>query len=107
MSDFEEIENDFVYSFNALSKRAHVNSKDKGFWESDNKGEKIAFVGGNSLAKTTLLQILAGELEPDSGRFRWGVTITNSYFPKENSAYFANDLSLVQRTQFPPEVGCP
>ena len=61
-----------------------------------NKGDKIAFVGGNSVAKTTLLQILAGELEPDSGNFRWGVTITNSYFPKENSAYFANNLSLIE-----------
>ncbi|MCK5915639.1 MAG: ATP-binding cassette domain-containing protein, partial [Deltaproteobacteria bacterium] len=61
-----------------------------------NKGDKIAFVGGNSVAKTTLLQILAGELEPDSGNFRWGVTITNSYFPKENSTYFATSLSLIE-----------
>ena len=61
-----------------------------------NKGDKIAFVGGNSLAKTTLFQILAGELEPDSGSFRWGVTITTAYFPKENSAYFDNDLNLVE-----------
>ncbi|MHC1725379.1 MAG: ABC-F family ATP-binding cassette domain-containing protein [Syntrophobacteraceae bacterium] len=61
-----------------------------------NKGDKIAFVGGNSLAKTTLFQILAGELEPDSGGFRWGVTITPTYFPKENSEYFENDLTLVQ-----------
>ncbi len=60
------------------------------------KGDKIAFVGGNSLAKTTLFQILAGELEPDSGSFRWGVTITPAYFPKENSEYFANDLNLIQ-----------
>ncbi len=60
------------------------------------KGDKIAFVGGNSLAKTTLFQILAGELEPDSGSFRWGVTITTSYFPKENSAYFDNDLNLIE-----------
>lgn len=60
------------------------------------KGDKIAFVGGNSLAKTTLFQILAGELEPDSGSFRWGVTITSSYFPKENSSYFANDLNLIE-----------
>ena len=60
-----------------------------------NKGDKIAVVGGNSIAKTTLLQILAGELQPDSGSFRWGMTITNSYFPKENSAYFANNLSLI------------
>ncbi|WP_298436856.1 ATP-binding cassette domain-containing protein [Geobacter sp.] len=60
------------------------------------KGDKITFVGGNSLAKTTLFQILAGELEPDAGTFRWGVTITASYFPKENSAYFENDLNLIE-----------
>jgi ATPase subunit of ABC transporter with duplicated ATPase domains len=60
------------------------------------KGDKIAFVGGNGLAKTTLFQILAGELEPDAGTFRWGVTITSSYFPKENSSYFDNDLNLIE-----------
>ena len=60
------------------------------------KGDKIAFVGGNSLAKTTLFQIVAGELEPDSGSCRWGVTITPAYFPKENSEYFADDLNLVE-----------
>jgi ATPase subunit of ABC transporter with duplicated ATPase domains len=61
-----------------------------------NKGDKIAFVGANSLAKTTLFQILAGELEPDKGSFRWGVTIKNGYFPKENNAYFDNeDLDLI------------
>jgi len=72
-----------------------------------NKGDKIAFVGGNSAAKTTLMQILAGELKPDSGSFRWGVTITNSYFPKENSAYFANNLSLIEwLSQYsPPHEG--
>ena len=61
-----------------------------------NKGDKIAFVGGDSLAKTTLFQILAGELTPDAGTFRWGVTITPAYFPKENNAYFANDLNLIE-----------
>ncbi len=60
------------------------------------KGDKIAFVGGNGLAKTTLFQILAGELEPDAGTFRWGVTITSSYFPKENGSYFDNDLNLIE-----------
>ncbi|GFE60948.1 ABC-F family ATP-binding cassette domain-containing protein [Geobacter sp. AOG2] len=59
------------------------------------KNDKIAFVGGNTLARTTLFQILSGELEPDSGSFRWGVTITTSYFPKENSSYFEKDLSLI------------
>ena len=71
-----------------------------------NKGDKIAFVGGNSLAKTTLLQILAGELQPDSGSVRWGVTITSSYFPKENSGYFAADLNLIEwLCQYPPHEG--
>jgi ATPase subunit of ABC transporter with duplicated ATPase domains len=60
------------------------------------KGDKIAFVGSNGLARTTLFQILAGELEPDSGSFRWGVTITPAYFPKENGAYFASDLNLIE-----------
>jgi ATPase subunit of ABC transporter with duplicated ATPase domains len=60
------------------------------------KGDKIAFVGSNSLARTTLFQILSGELEPDSGTYRWGVTITHAYFPNENSAFFANDLNLIQ-----------
>jgi len=61
-----------------------------------NKGEKIAFVGSNSLAKTTLFQILTGELEPDSGSFRWGVTMSYSYFPKENSSFFNKDVTLVE-----------
>jgi len=60
------------------------------------KGDKIALVGGNSLAKTILFRILAGELEPDSGSIRWGVTITPAYFPKENSDYFTSDLNLVE-----------
>jgi len=61
-----------------------------------NRGDKIAFVGPNSLARTTLFQILAGELEPDSGSFRWGVTMKTSYFPKENNGYFdREDLDLI------------
>jgi ATPase subunit of ABC transporter with duplicated ATPase domains len=61
-----------------------------------NKGDKIAFVGSNSLVKTTLFKILAGEIEPDKGSFRWGVTINNAYFPKENTDFFNNeDLDLV------------
>lgn len=68
-----------------------------------NKGEKIALVGGNTLAKTTLFQILTGEMAPDSGSFRWGVTISTSYFPKENSAYFNNDMNLIEwMRQFTP-----
>ncbi len=61
-----------------------------------NKGDKIAFVGSNSLAKTILFEILTGRLEPDSGRFRWGVTISHSYFAKENSSFFTKDVTLVE-----------
>lgn len=60
-----------------------------------NKGDKIALVGPNENAKTTLLKILMGELEPESGEFSWGVTTSQSYFPKDNSAYFDTDLNLV------------
>nr|WP_320145240.1 ATP-binding cassette domain-containing protein [uncultured Anaeromusa sp.] len=57
------------------------------------KGDKIAFVGPDSIAKTTLFRVLAGELEPDQGEFKWGVTTTQAYFPKDNSAYF-DDITL-------------
>jgi ATPase subunit of ABC transporter with duplicated ATPase domains len=68
-----------------------------------NKGDKIAFVGGDALARTTLFRIVSGELQPDAGSFRWGVTITSAYFPKENSAYFQGDLNLIEwLCQFPP-----
>ncbi len=68
-----------------------------------NGADKIAFMSSSSLAKTTLFQILAGEIEPDSGTFRWGVTITHSYFPKEHSAYFSGDQSLIEwLLQFAP-----
>jgi len=60
------------------------------------KAEKIAFVGTYGLAKTTLFQILAGEMEADAGSFRWGQTITTSYFPKENSAFFSTNLNLLE-----------
>ncbi|MBW4056099.1 MAG: ATP-binding cassette domain-containing protein [Proteobacteria bacterium] len=60
------------------------------------KGDKIAFVGVNSLARTTLFQILAGELEPDSGSFRWGITISSAYLPKENSQYFEREMTLIE-----------
>ncbi len=55
--------------------------------------DKIAFVGSNELAKTTLFKILAGEMEPDEGNYKWGVTTSQSYFPKDNSSIF-NDNYL-------------
>jgi ATPase subunit of ABC transporter with duplicated ATPase domains len=60
-----------------------------------NKGDKIALVGPNGLAKTTLMQILIKEIEADSGSFTWGVTTSQAYFPKENTSYFDSDLPLV------------
>ncbi len=58
-----------------------------------NRGDKIAFVGEDEIAKTTLFKILMEELEPDEGTFKWGTTITTSYFPLDNSAFF-NDCDL-------------
>lgn len=60
------------------------------------KGQKIAFVGPNDLAKTALFQILMGEIQPDKGTLKWGVSTTRAYLPKENSKFFDGcDLSLV------------
>ncbi|MCI7805796.1 MAG: ATP-binding cassette domain-containing protein [Bullifex sp.] len=64
-----------------------------------NPGEKVAFVGPNHYAKTVLFQILAGEVEPDSGSFTWGVTTSLSYFPKDNSKMFDTDLSIAEYLQ--------
>lgn len=61
-----------------------------------NKGDKIAFVGKDEIAKTTMFKILAGEIEPDSGSFKWGVTTSQAYFPKDNAEFFEGvDLNLV------------
>ncbi len=57
--------------------------------------DKIAFVGGNEIAKTTLFKILMGEIEPDSGSYKWGVTTSQAYFPKDNTEEFDNDLTIV------------
>ncbi len=62
-----------------------------------NKGDKIAFVGQDEIATTTLFKILTGELEPDEGSYKWGGTTSLSYFPKDNTAYFeGNDMNLLQ-----------
>lgn len=69
-----------------------------------NRGDKIALVGTSEVAKTTLFKILAGELEPDSGTYKWGITTTQSHFPKDNSDYFeGNSSNLVDwLRQFSP-----
>ncbi len=72
-----------------------------------NANDKIAFLSQSALAKTTLFRILAGEMEPDDGAFRWGVTITQSYFPKEHSRFFNRETTLIDwLLQFaPPKEG--
>ncbi len=68
-----------------------------------NNDDKIAFVGGNELAKTTLFKILAGELEPDSGNYKWGITTKQAYFPKDNTKEFDNELTISDwLTQYSP-----
>ena len=57
--------------------------------------DKVAFVGSNEIAKTTLFQILTGELEPDEGSYKWGVTTSQAYFPKDSTEEFDNDLTIV------------
>lgn len=62
-----------------------------------NKGDKIAFVSNNEIANTTLFKILMGELEPDEGSFKWGVSTSQSYFPQDNSSFFNDcDLSIIK-----------
>ena len=56
--------------------------------------DKVAFVGTNELAITTFFRILMGELEPDEGTYKWGVTTSRAYFPKDNTAEFDNDLTI-------------
>jgi len=59
------------------------------------KGDKVAFVGPNDLAKTTLFQILCGQMPPDAGSFKWGFSTTRAYYPKDNAEFFNNDLNII------------
>ena len=66
--------------------------------------DKVAFVGGNELAKTTLFKILMGEMEPDEGTYKWGVTTTQAYFPKDSTNEFNNEDTIVEwLTQYSEE----
>jgi len=69
-----------------------------------NREDKIAFVGSNTAASTTLFKILSGEMEPDEGNYKWGVTTSNSYFPKDNTKDFdCDDIIVDWLMQFSPE----
>ena len=61
-----------------------------------NKGDKVAFIGENEIAITALFQVLMGEISPDTGEFKWGVSTTQSYFPKDNTSFFDGcDLTIL------------
>ena len=69
-----------------------------------NRDDKVAFVGGNEFAKTVLFQILIGEMEPDEGTYKWGITTTQAYFPKDSGKEFDNDDTIVEwLTQYSEE----
>ena len=70
-----------------------------------NPNDKAILIGDSEIAKTTLLKILAGEMEPDEGSYKWGVTTSLSYFPKDNSEFFDGvDMNLVDwLRQYAPE----
>ncbi|OQX08467.1 MAG: ABC transporter ATP-binding protein [Desulfobulbaceae bacterium A2] len=87
---------DVILEVDRLSKTLEGNEVLKNFSLTITKGQKIAFVGTNGLAASTLFQILAGEMTPDSGSYRWGQTMSTSFFPKENSAFFSKDMSLIE-----------
>ncbi len=69
-----------------------------------NHDDKVAFVGGNELAKTTLFLILSGEMEPDEGTYKWGITTSQAYFPQDSGEEFENDYTIVEwLTQYSEE----
>ena len=85
-----------VVTIDKLNKSVDGNLLIKNFSLDVVQGEKIAFISPVPMTITTLFQMLAGEVEPDSGKIDWGVTATRSYFPKDNTKYFDNDLNLIQ-----------
>ncbi|HSA07012.1 MAG TPA: ATP-binding cassette domain-containing protein [Candidatus Gastranaerophilales bacterium] len=86
---------DNILHIEKLSKSVDDSVLFKNFSLTVERGEKIAFVGRDNLAASTLFQILTGEQKADKGSFKWGVSTTQAYFPKDNSKYFENDLTLV------------
>lgn len=84
-----------VLEINDLSKTVEGEKLLDSFSLTVNRGDKIAFVGREHAAKSVLFEIIAGDVEPDSGSFEWGVTITPSYFPNESSRFFKQNISII------------
>lgn len=93
-----------VLHIKELTKSIDGNLLFKNFNAEVYQGEKIAFIAKDPLIITTLFQILAGEMQPDSGSFAWGVTATHSYFPKDNNKFFETDINLIEwLAQYSPD----
>ncbi len=84
-----------ILDIKGLSKTIDGETLIKDFHLTVYEGNKIAFVGPRNLAKTTLFRMLMNEIEPDAGEIKWGVTITPSYLPKDNTKLFDSDLSII------------
>jgi ATPase subunit of ABC transporter with duplicated ATPase domains len=89
-----EAGNDILH-IEKLNKAIEGDTIIKNFTLTVERGEKIAFVGRENLPADILFQILTGEMEADSGTFKWGVTTTQAYYPKDNTQFFQDDLNLV------------
>lgn len=93
-----------VLNIKDLTKSIDGNLMFKNFNTEIYQGEKIALIAKDPLIITTLFQILAGELEPDSGSYSWGVTATHSYFPKDNNKFFDTNKNLIEwLAQYSPD----
>lgn len=93
-----------VLTVKGLTKSIDGNLLMKNFGFDVNQGQKIAFLAKDPLIITSLFQMLTGELEPDEGEIRWGVTATHSYFPKDNNSFFQEDVNLIQwLAQYSPD----
>ncbi|MBU1853675.1 MAG: ATP-binding cassette domain-containing protein, partial [Candidatus Omnitrophica bacterium] len=84
-----------ILNIDHLSKSLDGQVLFKNFTITVEKGDKIAFVGPNNIAKTTLFQVLVGEIQPDGGNFKWGASTSQAYYPKDNSKYFDVDCNLI------------
>ena len=89
-----EAGNDLLH-VNSLTKSVDGQLMFENFNITIEKGDKVAFVGPNDLAKTMLFQILMGELSADGGSFKWGFSTRRAYYPKDNLKYFENDLNMI------------
>lgn len=93
-----------VLHVDELTKSVDGNLLFKNFHLDIAQGEKVAFISKDPLIVTTLFQILAGEEKQDEGKFNWGVTATHSYFPKDNTKYFEQDMTLMEwLAQYSPD----